>query len=290
MTSIAPAVTIIDALDAVRSFGASVVDGGDNDLLLRWLERWSRLGGRGVSVGLLDSEIAPGVRDLERADVVVRVIPNEVRNRDRPERGATLPGESRFLEHGTHSATLLAGQGQSAIRGLTPNARLLLASVVESSGVASSSACARAIRWLVSAGAHVIAIPLGDGTERDDMSREIDAADRAGVIVFAAAGNCHPSPLAFPARHAAAIAVGAADDGGTLLIESSRAPRLDLIAPGHAIAALVRDGVIGRRRGTSVACVIAAGVAALALSAGAVAGKVGRRSLLATLRRGGSPP
>jgi hypothetical protein len=90
----------------------------------------------------------------------------------------------------------------------------------------------------------------------------------------------------FPARHPSAIAVGAANAAGDLLPECSRWPRLDLIAPGCRIPAPIRGRIIRKRSGSSVACVIAAGVAMLALSAGAIPDRTMSRASILTALQG----
>jgi serine protease len=188
-------------------------------------------------------------------------------------------------DHGTSSVAMLVGQGDHQIRGIVPQARLLLATVVESDGVATPPAVVESIDWLVSSGAQIVGLPLGEPVERKEIAKQIEHGSECGVLFFAAAGNIYPEPLVFPARHPLAIAVRAADSHGNLLPECSRLPRLDLVAPGWKIPAPVRGSVIGRCRGSSVACVIAAGVATLALSAGAItAQSIGRASVLAVLR------
>jgi serine protease len=200
-----------------------------------------------------------------------------------PEFGLETRGDET-REHGTHSVTLLLGQGRAQIHGLVPYASVLLSKVVGINGVAKPLEVAYAIDWLITAGAHIVVLPLGDANEHGEISHAIEKGYDRHVFFFAAAGNSHPDPLMFPARHPYAIAVGAAGPRGNLLPECCRLPRLDLVAPGWKIAAPVPNGMIGRRSGSSVACVIAAGVAALMLSSCAVgAASMDRETLVASL-------
>jgi hypothetical protein len=108
-------------------------------------------------------------------------------------------------------------------------------------------------------------------------------------VYFAAAGNDFPRPILFPARHSATIAVGAASDDGVLLPQCCREPQLDLVAPGHQLAGLAHENRIEQRSGSSFACVIAAGVAALALSAVSTSGhRPGPAGLLSLIRQDGT--
>ena len=189
-------------------------------------------------------------------------------------------------EHGTHSVTTLLGQEHHQFRGIAPRVRLLVAKVVDPESIATPRAVAEAIAWLVSSHAQVMALPLGDFIEHEEVSQQIERSAACGTLFFAAAGNAYPEPLLFPARHPLAIAVGGADFAGSLLPECCRLPRLDLVAPAWKIVAPIRDHIPGWRCGSSVACVIAAGVAMLALSASRVpATSLCRESILAVLRR-----
>lgn len=242
--------------------------------LLRWAEEWYPTAGRGIVLGLLDTDFDEQIPDLVGADLVVRNFTGSAQ------------GNTELRGHGTHSVAMLVGQGHYQIRGIAPQTHLLLAKVVESDNVATPQAVVEAIDWLVNSSAQIIVLPLGESIERKEIAQQIERSSQCGVLYFAAAGNGYPEPLVFPARHPFVIAVGAADVHGHLLPECSRLPRLDLVAPGWNIAAPIRGRVIRRRRGSSVACVIAAATAVLALSAGVISPTaVCRASILTVLRR-----
>lgn len=265
---------MIDAYSSFSRFTAAITDRNDAVPFLRWVEEWRQAFGRGVVVGLLDTHFDKQISDLAGADLIAR-------NFVDCENG--IPPET--TEHGTHSVATLVGQGLYQIRGIAPKARLLVAHVVGQEGIAKPQAVVEAIDWLISSGAQIVALPLGESVERAEIARQIEQGSEFGVVFFAAAGNSYPELLAFPARHPLAIAVGATDFLGNLLPECSRLPRLDIVAPGWKSAAPIRGRIIRRRRGSSVACVVAAGVAALALSAGAISPKeLCRTSVLAVLR------
>jgi subtilisin family serine protease len=262
---------LIDSCASLRRF-TDIASRDDTTPLLRWTERWRSAGGRGVLIGILDTGCDSQLPDLVGADLVIRDFTG----------GREFGVETR--EHGTHSVTLLLGQGRDQIRGLVPYASVLLSTVVGTDGLAKPLEVVHAIDWLITSGAQVVVLPLGDTAEHSEISRLIERGIDRHVLFFAAAGNNHPDPLMFPARHPYTIAVGAAGPRGTLLPECCRIPRLDLVAPGWKIAAPVRPGIIRRRSGSSVACVVAAGVAALMLSSCAVGPtSIDRGSLLASL-------
>jgi subtilisin len=266
---------MIDACYSVRRFATGSTCRDVRAPLLRWVDEWAKSAGRGICLGLLDSGLDERLPDLRGAEFVVKDFTS---GKETSQNGT---------EHGSHSTAILIGQGHYQICGIVPRVRLLVAKVVESSGIASPNTVAEAIDWAVSSSAHIVALPLGDPTEDLEIVQEIERGYRnSGVMFFAAAGNSHPEPLMFPANHPLAVAIGAADFKGRLLSECSRLPRLDLVAPGWKIPAPVHCRAIRRRSGSSVACIIAAGVAALAISAeSSLPKRLNRTSILTKLSR-----
>ena len=65
-------------------------------------------------------------------------------------------------------------------------------------------------------------------------------ADRKGVLVVGAAGNEAARAVAYPARAAHVVSVGATTEHGCLAEYSNSGPRLDLVAPGGGPDADVR--------------------------------------------------
>lgn len=223
-------------------------------LLQRRPLRSQRHHGAGLALGLIEPAIHPDVADLQGADLTVCTFASN-----------SYPAEA-LMAHGTHSATLLVGQGHRSVLGLLPRAQLSLALVAQADGTASPEGLADAIDWLLARNVALMAIPLGDHSAHKGVAQALERARERRVPVFAAAGNAHPQRLLFPARHSAALAIGALDPSGRLRVECCRLPALDGMAPGTDIPALVDGRHIEPRSGSSVACVVAAGLAALSLS------------------------
>jgi hypothetical protein len=261
---------MINACRHLQCFASGRMHGESAFPLLQWADKWQSGDGHGVVLGLIDTGLNESLPDLEGADLTVRAF-------------AEAPKE-QLVEHGTYSVALLVGQGACKILGIAPRARLLLATVSEPDGAATPKAVAEAIEWLLSFGAMIIAIPFGGTITHDEIARQIEDGSSSGVTFLAAAGNAYPEFVVFPARHPLCIAVGAAARDGSLLPECSRLPRLDLVAPGKDIAAPIRSRLVRRRRGSSVACVVAAGAATRALSAGALPTGSSTAHLLEALR------
>lgn len=154
------------------------------------------------------------------------------------------PTGDALPEHGTRSALLL--------RDGAPHAALAIATVAAVDGTIAPDAIAAALDWLTSAG--IIAVPLGCDHDHPAVAAAVDRALARGAVIVAAAGDSHPAPVMFPARHPGVLAVGAVDRRRRLLPECNRSPHLALRAPG-----LARGG-----RGSSIACVLAAAALARA--------------------------
>lgn len=254
--------------------------------LLHWKRQWSESGGAGVTIGLLDTGFDRNFPDIKSPTITSRdFIPS-------------MQQSTENLEHGTYSVLMLAGQGKKIIRGIAPLSHLLVAVVVDAMGVASPKRVSEGIEWLISKGAQVVAIPLGEPTVHSEISDLIQKGSNDGVIFCAAAGNHHPHPILFPASHPLTIAVGASDSLGSLLPDCCRVPRLDLVAPGLInIPDTSCPKIIRYPSGSSVACVLVAGTVALALSSGIIStDTLTRGSVLEALtggrgsRRHGSGP
>jgi cell wall-associated protease len=244
---------MFDVLDMLEAFAHVATPPGSAAPLLRCCSEWRGRRDENVVVGLVDGAVEQRTPDLANASLVKRCFLT------------TEAASSAKSDHATHSANLIAAQGVHVIRGIIPKARLLVAEVFEPDGEAKPEAVSDALNWLIQERVQVIAFPLGSDVGQPDVAEQIDRAIRSNIWVFAAAGNEYPRPLAFPARHREVIAVGAADPHGRLLPNCCREPRLDLIAPGWGVPAPVSEASLRCADGSSVACVLAAGAAALAL-------------------------
>lgn len=231
---------------------------------LVWAQHWQRASGRGIRIGLVDVGIDPHAADLRDADT-----------RRRPF-GPVSDALAAGSDHGTRSAAILGAQGRRGLCGVAPRATLLTADVADPAGVSSSDSVCAAIDWLLGEQVDLLVIPMGGDADDAAIGMSVETAHQRGVLVFCAAGNGHPDPVMFPARHRSAIAVGACGLDRALVPECARTPRLDLIAPGARIPALAGDGRLAWCRGTSIACVLAAGIAALHLSTHGPRGCAGR--------------
>lgn len=157
-------------------------------------------------------------------------------------------------ERGTALATLLVGQGATHVRGLVPHAQLFVAPA-DPAAAGGDEAVARAVRWAVAAGVHVVVLPFGRQRPGRRLTATLHGALALGTRIMASAGEFGAESLAFPASVTGVVAV-AAHDGEGLLPSSPR--RADLSAPGLDVPAGGTAGPV-LLSGAAVATVLAAG-------------------------------
>lgn len=226
--------------------------------------------GPGATIGLIDGGIAAHP-----------ALPRTIVQRGFAQ-GAPFPGD-----HGTAIASILVGQG--AVRGVSPQSRLLAADIYGRDPRGGNAlAIARALGWLAGSGAAVINISLA-GPANPLLARAVAATDRRGVLMVAAVGNDGAAaPPAFPASYPQVIAVTGVDGRGRALIEAGRAAHLDFAAPGADLLAAKAAGGVGKMRGTSFAAPFVAGRLAR-LSAGGGLSRTRAVSLLSDeAKKGGA--
>ncbi|HLD00409.1 MAG TPA: S8 family peptidase [Candidatus Nanoarchaeia archaeon] len=183
--------------------------------------------------------------------------------------------------HGTHVAgTIAAADNSIGVVGVASQASLLAAKVLNRQGSGYLSDVIAGIEYCVQNGAKVISMSLGTNSDVQAMHDAVDAADAAGVLLVAAAGNDYGGPVSYPAAYASVVAVSATDSSDNLASFSSVGPEVELAAPGVNILSTWKDGGYATISGTSMATPHVSGVAALAWEANPLLSNVEIRSLL----------
>ncbi|AGB15232.1 subtilisin-like serine protease [Halovivax ruber XH-70] len=170
--------------------------------------------------------------------------------------------------HGTHvggcaAATTDNGEGTAGVS----NCRLISGRALGADGSGSMSDIADAIQWAADQGADIVNMSLGGGGASDTGRNAIDYAYDNGTLPIAAAGNDYGSPVSYPAAYDNCMAVSALDENEQIANFSNVGPKINVAAPGANVLAPVPGGSYESLSGTSMACPVASGVAALGKSA-----------------------
>jgi subtilisin family serine protease len=131
---------------------------------------------------------------------------------------------------------------------------------------------ANGIDYAVNNGAQVLSMSIGYSAPSTQVRKALLNAFNHGVVVVASAGNSGSSastghdgqsPESFPADYPGVISGGAGNSSGQVAGFSSDNLSVQVAAPGVNVPAQGRDGQYWYVSGTSPACALVAGVAAL---------------------------
>ena len=234
---------------------------------------WDYGSGAGVKVAVVDTGI-----DFHHPDLA----PNYKGGYN-----AVAPAEQPLDDqgHGTHvSGTIAAVKDLKGVVGIAPKVDLYGVKVLDKNGSGQYSWIVAGIEWAILNKMDVINMSLGGGSGTEAMKQVMIKARQAGVTVVCAAGN-DSGPVNYPAKYPEAIAVSASDSADKIASFSSRGAELALIAPGVNVYSTKKGGGYTSMSGTSMACPHAAGLAALAVGAGAK----GPEAVRAALRAAAEP-
>ena len=188
--------------------------------------------------------------------------------------------------HGTHvSGTIGAvGNNGAGVTGVTWHVKLVPLKFLDSTGSGYTSDAVNAIAYATAVGARIMSNSWGGGGYSQALKNAIDAANTAGALFVAAAGNDGTdtdSNPTYPADFTSPniLSVAATDDNdqlasfsnyGTTTVQIA-APGVGILStfPTVATAAMTSDGLptsYGQISGTSMATPHVSGVAALALA------------------------
>ncbi len=186
--------------------------------------------------------------------------------------------------HGTHCAGIIAASRKNGkgVDGVADNVRIMAIRAVPD-GDEHDKDIANAIRYAVNNGAQIISMSFGKdfSPQKQWVDEAVKYAESKGVLLVHAAGNDSkdvdtednfPSPLSVDGKYRASnwITVGASGDptnGGLMAYFSNYGKKeVDVFAPGMQIYSTVPGkSSYGNASGTSMACPVVAGLAALIL-------------------------
>ncbi len=259
--------------DSVRDGQQQVLD------MLAAPAAWNVTHGQGVTVAVLDSGVDPMVSDLAGSVITGPDLTGV----------GTSPGSPDWGQHGTWMASIIAGHGHGpgsgdGIIGVAPEAKILSVRVIpdrNDPGFGTyereqedrvQDSLAEGIRYAVDHGADVVSMSIGYGSPSAGVRSALQYAYGHGVAVVASSGNSGDTssasqngyaPLKFPADYPGVIGVAAVNASGSVAGFSSDNLSVEVAAPGVNVSAQGRDGGYWLVTGTSPACALVAGVAAL---------------------------
>jgi Subtilase family len=281
-----PAVGAAGAVAAVGAVGAQGDSIRDSQ---QWVfdmmdvqTAWQTTEGSGVTVAVIDSGVYSDISDLSGSTVI---------------QGPDLTGlntssaNPNWGQHGTWMASIIAGHGHDGgfdgIMGIAPEAQILSIRVIPDKGDPNyqrynnepeqtiQDELATGIRTAVKDGAQVISMSIGYSAPSGVVRDAIDYAYSRGVVLVASSGNSgnndtqhstsNPdiAPVSFPAEYPGVLGVGAVTIDREPATFSSGNLSVRIAAPGKGVPAEGRDGLYYTVDGTSPACALVAGVAAL---------------------------
>lgn len=240
---------------------------------------WQVTEGAGVTVAVVDSGVYSDISDLSGGTVLS---------------GPDFTGlhtssqNSNWGEHGTWMASIIAGHGHDGgydgIRGIAPQAKILSIRVIPDKGDPGyrhyndepeqtiQQELANGITAAVKRRAKVISMSIGYSAPSGVVRAAIQYAYSHGTVLVASSGNSGISdtrrgsgmaPVSFPAEYPGVLGVGAVTNSGAPASFSSGNLSVKVAAPGKDVPAQGRNGMYYTVDGTSPACALVAGVAAL---------------------------
>ncbi len=214
--------------------------------------------GQGIKVAVLDTGVA------NHADVSAASLYG--------------PGTEDTHGHGTHVAGIIGAKanGRQGV-GIAPDVTLYSGNVLPG-GTGTDADIIMAIKAAQERNVDIINMSLGGLGYNDVFQQTVNAAYEQGIAIFAASGNDGGTNYTYPSCYDHVISVAATDAGNERAGFSNYGDKIDLSAPGVAIWSTSKNGTgYTRMSGTSMACPVAAGEAAVILSGSeSVRGKTGK--------------
>jgi serine protease len=136
--------------------------------------------------------------------------------------------------HGTHVAATIAESTDNGlgVAGLAFRCALMPVKVLDARGIGDDFTVAEGIEFAArDPRVRVLNLSLAGGFS-ESVRQAVDAAERAGIVVVAAAGNDGRAGIGFPAALSNVLAVGAVDGRKARAPYSNAGPELDVVAPG----------------------------------------------------------
>ena len=172
--------------------------------------------------------------------------------------------------HGTHCAgNIGAIHDRNGVRGVMNNVKMVAIKFLSDSGSGETEHAIKSIDYAVKVGVDIMSNSWGGGEFSQALLDSIKAANDAGILFVAAAGNSranNDSRETYPANYEVenVISVGAHDGSGKRSSFSNYGKKtVHIFAPGSNIMSTVPNDRYSKMSGTSMACPLAAGALGL---------------------------
>lgn len=258
--------------------------GGSNDADIDAVEAWDIQTGSDIIVAVLDTGV-----DYNHPDLSANIWSNggEIPNNGLDDDNNGYVDDVRGWDfansdnnpmddnnHGTHVSGTIAARGNNGtgITGVNWSARVMPLKFMNAAGVGNLAGAISAIQYAIDNGARVINASWGGPGFSNALNNAVGAANNAGILFVAAAGNNSANtdvspnyPAGFNQANILSVAATDATDG-LAGFSNFGANSVDLGAPGVSILSTIRNNGYASFNGTSMAAPHVAGAAALILA------------------------
>lgn len=164
--------------------------------------------------------------------------------------------------HGTGIAGVIAGNGETGLYGVNPNAELYSVKVLDRENKAPLSRIIRGIYWCIENNINIINMSFGTPVYSKALEQAISDAYAQNILMVAAAGN-NGEGVEYPAALDEVMAVASTDTQAQLSEFSNTGEELEIAAPGEKIRAAGFFDGSQVTHGTSIAVPHVTGAASL---------------------------
>lgn len=175
--------------------------------------------------------------------------------------------------HGTHCAGVIGASHNSiGVKGVMANVKLMGIKFLTDRGSGETIGAIKSVEYATKMGAHITSNSWGGGERSEALKEAIQAAQDAGTMFVAAAGNSRADNDArptYPANYKVdgIVTVGAMDGKGNRSSFSNYGKTsVHVFAPGSNILSTVKNGGYKKMSGTSMATPFVSGVLGLLLA------------------------
>jgi Subtilase family/Domain of unknown function (DUF4062) len=163
------------------------------------------------------------------------------------------------------AALLVANGSASPYLGVAPKAHLLVLHVLDNQYSSSTADMLAALDAAIREGAQVVCLPLGGFAQSEVDRIAYRHSSELGVVIVCPSGNNSSDKPVFPAAYPDCISAGVVDARNSLATFSNYGDWVTTTAPGVDFPVAVGEDRYEKWAGSSFACGILAGVAALML-------------------------